>query len=64
MGGAPPGKQLPGLPDHFDSLSNSEKEKEKKMHQQHIHHKLFKATVFPLLILTMAACKEQVYLEV
>ena len=63
MDGVPPGKQLPSLPDHFDSLSDREKEKEKKMHQRRIHHKLFEATMFPLSILTMAACKEQVYLE-
>ena len=63
MDGVPPGKQLPSLPDHFDSLSDREKEKEKKMHQRRIHHKLFEAAAFPHSILTMAAREERVYLE-
>ncbi|KAI6116150.1 hypothetical protein F5141DRAFT_1101459 [Pisolithus sp. B1] len=58
----PPRRLLPA-PDDFDSLSGSEKETAKKIHQQRIRHKLFEVSAFPPAVLDMEAREERVYLE-
>jgi len=63
MDGVPPGRQLPVLPDDFDSLSDSEKEEVERIHKRRIHHKLFEAVAFPHTIFDMQARGERVYLE-
>ncbi|KAI6103700.1 hypothetical protein EDD16DRAFT_1640945 [Pisolithus croceorrhizus] len=58
----PPGRLLPA-PDDFDSLSGSEKETAKEIHQQRIRHKLFEVSAFPPEVLDMEAREERVYLK-